>query len=141
MTIPNAKPRAPLTVLPYLRTLAGGQVRLLATQCKSCGYHTFPPSTVCPRCMSLEVEPLELSSVGELYSYTTMRHADGQVYSGYVDFPEKIRVFGHLWSTAGTRPHCTMQVRVVAAAPVEGARTSAPVDFKFEPADDARRLA
>jgi uncharacterized OB-fold protein len=134
----EAKPVAALTVLPYLDT-AGGEVRLLATECDDCGYHTFPPSTVCPRCMSLKVRPLRLQAQGTLYSYTTIRHADGTTYAGYVDFPEQLRIFGHLGGyTADAPPTCDSPVRLVAAQPVEGARTSAPVDFKFVPAGVAQ---
>ena len=134
----DSKPVAALTVLPYLDT-AGGEVRLLATQCDDCGYHTFPPSTVCPRCMSLAVRPLRLQGEGKLYSYTTMRHGSGTTFAGYVDFPEQIRVFGHLGGyTADAPPVCDSAVRIVAAEPVEGARTSAPVDFKFVAAEVAR---
>ncbi|ARP80433.1 hypothetical protein CAL12_06020 [Bordetella genomosp. 8] len=134
----DAHPAAALTVLPYLEKTAD-EVRLLATLCDECGYHTFPPSTVCPRCMSLAVRPLRLNAEGRLYSYTTMRHGAGITYAGYVDFPENIRVFGHLGGyTEDTPPVCDSPVRVVAAAPVEGARTSAPVDFKFVPKEVAR---
>ena len=134
----DTKPAAALTVLPYLDT-GGGEVRLLATECEDCGFHTFPPSTVCPRCMSLAVRPLRLQAQGRLYSFTTMRHGNGIAYGGYVDFPEQVRVFGHLGGfDETTPPRCDMAVRVAAAEPVEGARTSAPVDFRFVPAQGLR---
>jgi uncharacterized OB-fold protein len=136
MDAAKPKPQAPLTVSPYLQTSTAGDVRLLATHCTSCGYNTFPPSGVCPECMSLEVEPLALSETGLLYSYTTLRHGAGTTFGGYVDFPERIRVFGHLKGfTPEQPPACDMPVRIVPAAPVEGARTSAPVDFNFEAAE------
>jgi uncharacterized OB-fold protein len=129
----NTKPTAALTVLPYLVTTDSG-VYLQATHCSDCGYRTFPPSTVCPQCMSLNMSPLALQQQGRLYSYTTMRHGPDTVYAGYVDFPERVRVFGHLGGfTTDTPPACDSTVRVVAAKPVEGARTSAPVDFRFVP--------
>lgn len=130
MTKPET-PKAALTVLPYL-SRDGEQVRLLATHCTDCGYNTFPPSTVCPRCMSLQVQPLSLDTRGTLYSFTTMRHGAGQTYAGYVDFPQQVRVFGHLGGFSPEHPpRCDMPVQVASAEPVEGARTSAPVDFRF----------
>jgi hypothetical protein len=89
--------------------------------------------------MSLQVRPLRLAQQGKLYSYTTLRHGAGITYGGYVDFPEQVRVFGHLGGySAELPPVCDSVVRVVAAAPVEGARTSAPVDFNFVPAGVAQ---
>jgi uncharacterized OB-fold protein len=133
-----AAPASALTVLPYLDD-SGGEVRLVATACEDCGFHTFPPSTVCPRCMSLSVKPLRLQAQGRLYSFTTMRHGAGTTYGGYVDFPEQVRVFGHLGGfDEAAPPRCDIDVRVVRAEPVEGARTSAPVDFNFVAAEVAR---
>jgi uncharacterized OB-fold protein len=89
--------------------------------------------------MSLAVRPLRLQGEGKLYSYTTLRHGQGTTYAGYVDFPERIRVFGHLGGyTDAAPPVCDSPVRLVAAEPVEGARTSAPVDFKFVAAEANR---
>ncbi|MES2183088.1 MAG: zinc ribbon domain-containing protein [Pseudomonadota bacterium] len=127
----DSAPVSALTVLPYLET-TGSQVRLVATHCPDCGFNTFPPSTVCPRCMSLAVLPLPLSRTGTLYSYTTIRHARKEAWGGYVDFPENIRVFGHLGGfSADAPPRCDMAVQVVPAAPVEGATSAALVDFNF----------
>lgn len=87
--------------------------------------------------MSLNVVPLTLSSRGKLYSFTTIRHAKAETYGGYVDFPENVRVFGHLAGFAPTNPPaCDMTVRVIAALPVDGAQVSmAPIDFNFVKAD------
>jgi uncharacterized OB-fold protein len=89
--------------------------------------------------MSLEVEPLPLSPFGKLYSFTTIRHSSGTTYAGYVDFPEKIRVFGHLaYSSSDMAPTCDMTVQVVAAKPMEDAKISAPIDFKFQAMEAVR---
>ncbi len=105
-------PRTKLTVLPYLETQGDG-VRLLGTQCRSCGFNTFPPTTVCPSCMGMGVEPLRLSAQGTLYSFTTIRHGKAEIFGGYVDFPEKVRVFGHLAGfTVETPPKCDLAVSV-----------------------------
>ncbi len=125
-----------LTVLPYI-DVRGDKANLIGTECGDCGFHTFPPSTVCPSCMSLNVRPLPLSPVGKLYSFTTIRHAKAETFGGYVDFPENVRVFGHLGGFApDLLPKCDMQVRVVPALPVPGAVPSlAPIDFNFVKAD------
>ena len=131
----DAVPAVSLTVRPYMGGDGHG-THLICTHCSDCGFNTFPPTTVCPRCMSLAVEPLPLSPTGTLYSYTTIRHAKADTFGGYVDFPEKIRIFGHLGGfSPESPPQCDMAVRLVPAAPVEGAKTSAPVDFKFVAAE------
>jgi uncharacterized OB-fold protein len=131
MTATDPPPAPSLSVLPYLETSPDG-ARLVATHCTDCGFNTFPPSAVCPDCMSLATQPLPLSRTGVLYSFTTIRHAKADTFGGYVDFPERIRVFGHLGGfTAASPPRCDMPVQVVPAAPIEGATSSAPVDFNF----------
>ncbi len=127
-------PSPALTISPYLERL-DGRLRLMATHCGDCGFNNFPPSTVCPSCLSLSVAPLALSAEGVLYSYTTVRHAKADAFAGYVDFPEKIRVFGHLRGfTPASPPRCDLRVQLVAAEPVPGATSGAPIDFAFEKA-------
>jgi uncharacterized OB-fold protein len=132
------RPKAALTVVPYLEK-SGDDVRLLGTHCDDCGYNTFPPTTVCPQCMSLSVSPLRLDGTGKLYSYTTLRHAKAFTFGGCVDFAQGVRVFGHLAGFSDdNRPVCDMAVKIVAAEPVPGATTSAPVDFNFVAVEASR---
>ena len=125
-------PRTQLTVLPYLEQIREDAVRLLGTRCRSCGFNTFPPTTVCPSCMALDVEPLRLSAVGTLYSFTTIRHGKAETYGGYVDFPEKVRVFGHLAGfTLEAQPKCDMVVSVVPGNASTAEATAAAIDYLF----------
>ncbi len=125
-------PRTQLTVLPYLEQIREDAVRLLGTRCRSCGFNTFPPTTVCPGCMALDVEPLRLSAAGTLYSFTTIRHGKAETYGGYVDFPEKVRVFGHLTGfTPEAPPRCDMVVSVVPGKAPTAEATAAEIDYLF----------
>ena len=45
---------------------------LLGTKCKSCGAHFSGSRRFCVNCTSDEVEPVELSKEGTLYSYTVV---------------------------------------------------------------------
>ena len=45
---------------------------LLGTKCRDCGIHVFGPATFCQACASANLEPVELSSCGTLYSYTVV---------------------------------------------------------------------
>ena len=51
----------------------GSEGILLGTRCGDCGIHVFGPATFCQACTSANLEPVELSSCGTLYSYTVVR--------------------------------------------------------------------
>jgi uncharacterized OB-fold protein len=70
-----------------------------------------------------------LSRRGVLYSYTTMRAGAGTVFVGYVDLPEKIRLFAELAGfDAGQPPSCGLDVALKTIRySVEEERPAAPV--------------
>ena len=51
----------------------GSEGLLLGTRCRDCGIHLFGPATFCQSCTSANLEPVEFSSRGTLYSYTVVR--------------------------------------------------------------------
>lgn len=79
---------------------AEGGPRLMGSECAECGQRVFPPTDVCPECMSEAIRPLPLSRAGTLYSYSVV-HAAPKGWSlpyvaAYVDLPEGVRVFAHI---------------------------------------------
>lgn len=46
---------------------------LLGMRCRDCGIYLFGAALFCPSCSSNDLEPVELSGRGTLYSYTTVR--------------------------------------------------------------------
>ena len=46
---------------------------LTTTKCKRCAKLLWPPRTVCPNCLSDELEWADLGTKGELYAFTEMR--------------------------------------------------------------------
>jgi uncharacterized OB-fold protein len=48
--------------------------RLLIQRCCDCKCYLHPPGPVCPRCLSEQLAPAEVSGRGVLYSFTTIRH-------------------------------------------------------------------
>ena len=44
--------------------------KFLTTKCKDCGELFFPPRIICPKCLSKNLEWVELSGRGKLYSWT-----------------------------------------------------------------------
>ena len=46
---------------------------LLGMRCRDCGVYLFGPAVFCPACTAADLEPVELSRQGTLYSYTIVR--------------------------------------------------------------------
>ena len=44
--------------------------KLLTTKCKECGELFFPPRIICPKCLSKNLEWIELCGEGKLYTWT-----------------------------------------------------------------------
>lgn len=79
---------------------ADGTVRLVGSECNDCSEKVFPPTDVCPECMSENMSSLKLSEEGNLYSWSVV-HAAPKGWSlpfvaAYVDLPEDVRVFSHI---------------------------------------------
>ena len=49
--------------------------RLEAGKCNSCGYISFPPRLICPKCKSKEFESVNLSDEGTIKTFTIIRVA------------------------------------------------------------------
>lgn len=81
---------------------ADGNPRLIGGRCRECGDHHFPPLPTCPYCSSDEVDEVELSDHGELWSFTSVLRAPpgyrGPVPFGFgvVELPEGLRVVSRL---------------------------------------------
>ena len=75
-----------------------GEGRLITTRGKSSGRLTFPPKPFCPYDWGREIEWVELSGKGKLYSQTVI-HAvpaafahEAPIWGGIVDLEEGLRV-------------------------------------------------
>ena len=73
---------------------------LLANKCKDCGQIFFPKTLFCLSCTHKELEDIELSRKGILYSYS-IGHMPSSHFSppyaiGYIDLPENHRVYAPL---------------------------------------------
>jgi len=56
-----------------LTNQAGTEGVLVGFRCRECGIHVFGPATFCQGCTSDQLEPVDLSQHGTLYSYTIVR--------------------------------------------------------------------
>lgn len=73
---------------------------LVANRCKSCKQIFFPKAVSCSSCFNKDMEELELSRKGNLYSYTIghmpSSHFQPPYAIGYVYMPEGVRIFAPL---------------------------------------------
>lgn len=58
--------------------------KFLTTKCKICGEVFFPPRSHCPNCLSQELDWVELSGKGKLYSWTEIYVAASEFEPPYV---------------------------------------------------------
>ena len=65
MSLAHARP-----VAEGLFVEAGGEVRLVGSECAECGVVTFPTQASCPRCTSVHVRERLLARSGNLWSWT-----------------------------------------------------------------------
>jgi uncharacterized OB-fold protein len=85
---------------------AADEGRLVAQRCAKCGRLRHPPRPMCPECRSLDVEIVDLSGRGTLYSYALLHHPrhpafEYPVVAALVDLDEGIRLVSNLVGVDG----------------------------------------
>lgn len=73
---------------------------LMAQKCRSCGKVAYPRKSVCPECFGDDLVDQPLSKSGTLHTYARTSLGISRLKApytiGFVDLPEKIRVFSLL---------------------------------------------
>jgi uncharacterized OB-fold protein len=75
--------------------------KVMTTRCRQCGGTFFPPKADCPKCLSDDVEWIEIKGTGKLATYTIVNYGpsgfedDAPYALAIVDF-DGLRVFGRL---------------------------------------------
>ena len=70
-------PEKPVPVVnPWARPFweAAKEKRLIIQQCKDCNKHIFYPRIACPHCFSDQVDWVEASGKGKVYSFTVVKN-------------------------------------------------------------------
>jgi uncharacterized OB-fold protein len=75
---------------------AAAQGKLLVPRCRHCGRHHWYPRAICPFCMSTDLEWLEASGKGEIYSFSVMRVAKPPYAIAYVTLDEGPRMMTNI---------------------------------------------
>lgn len=79
---------------------AAREERLVVATCQECGRVRMPPGPFCPACSSQSLVWTELPGGGEVFAFTTVRHAMMPVYVGHVPY---VVALVELDGAAGTR--------------------------------------
>ena len=75
--------------------------KVMTTRCRDCGNTYFPPKMDCPKCLSSDVEWVEITGTGKLATYTMVNYGptgfedDAPYTLAIADF-NGLRVFGRM---------------------------------------------
>ncbi|MHA1833387.1 MAG: Zn-ribbon domain-containing OB-fold protein [Candidatus Baldrarchaeia archaeon] len=80
------------------------QGKLTTTRCKKCGHIFWPPEVICPKCLSDELEYVELPKRGKIYAFTIHLGAippgfKPPLIDAIIDFENGIRIISQLVDT------------------------------------------
>ena len=115
---PKFKPVPTEDTHPYWEHCAEHELRM--QRCEECGHIRFPPSVLCPRCLSEESEWTRLSGRGRVWSWVVFHRA---YYPGYaadvpyntaiVELDEGPRMHSNIVDCENDDIHIGMPVEVV----------------------------
>jgi uncharacterized OB-fold protein len=96
---------------------AAREQRLVAQRCLGCGAFHHPPRPMCPSCLSLEHEVVELSGLGVVYSYAILHHPQHPSFSYpviaiLVELDEGVRIISNLVGADAADVRIGLPVRV-----------------------------
>lgn len=96
-----------------------GNITLFAYYCNDCETGHLPKTLVCSNCGNDSLIKKAIQGNGRLYTYTILdvvpQGYPGPVSVGYVDFPDGVRVFGHI------RPEQGCEIRIGSEVSIEPA--------------------
>jgi uncharacterized OB-fold protein len=125
-----------IAVMENLFVEAEERKKLLANKCKFCGQIFFPKAIFCTKCFKEDMESVELSNRGKLYSYTighmASLHFEPPYAVGYIDMPEGVRIFGPLKIMKDQTFRIGMEMKVVIEK-LWNEDDKEVVGYKFEP--------
>ena len=126
----------------YWTRLPDGEVRLVASECTQCHLCYLPAITTCTGCGGRSFCDKPLSGTGQLYSHTTVHNAGGiwpaEYTIAYVDYPERVRVCGHLRAPDAAMVRLDMPVGVEEATLYVDAAGTRFNCFRFYIGEDVR---
>ena len=126
---------------------AGAAGVLLGMRCQACGIYLFGPAVFCPACTAADLEAVELSRQGTLYSYTIVRVPPagwpGPVpyVLGEVELPEGPHILAEVIDCPAAELAIGLAVEL-AVQPVAAAESGPPrIVYKWRPAGGGKGVA
>jgi uncharacterized OB-fold protein len=113
-------PRPSAVSAPYWE--AAREHRLVIQACGNCGHRFFYPRSTCPRCLGTDLNWIEASGEGVVYSYTVLRQATTPGFEAEVPY-----VLAIVELDEGVR----MTTNVIGCSP-EDVRIGMPVEVVFD---------
>jgi uncharacterized OB-fold protein len=101
---------------PFWDGIAAGRLRL--QRCRDCGRHVFYPRAVCPHCTTGELEWVDATGRGSVYSFTVVHRAppgfadDAPYAVALVDLEEGVRLMTRLVDAAPDEVEVGLAVEV-----------------------------
>jgi hypothetical protein len=117
-------PRPSEDSAPYWEAAHRGELRMQA--CIDCGHVRFPPSLLCPRCLSENAEWKRLSGRGTVYSWIVVHQSQHPAFNG--DTPYNVAI---VELEEGPRMHSQ-----VVDCPNDEIRIGMPVEVVFDRVND-----
>jgi uncharacterized OB-fold protein len=88
-------------------------------RCKDCKQNIFYPKSVCPHCLSEDIEWFESSGKGTIYSYTVVNAAAPEAFQaavpyaiGVIDLKEGVRMLSWIVDCDHEEIKCDLDVEV-----------------------------
>jgi len=75
--------------------------KLPYTKCKSCNKKFYYPRPLCPYCGSNDLEVLESSGIGKVFSLTIIPRGENNVVYGIVELDEGFRMYSNIITKQG----------------------------------------
>jgi uncharacterized protein len=98
---------------------AAARDRLVLPRCETCGHHVWYPRAHCPRCHSTDLDWVEVSGRGRIYSFSVVRKAQGDWAEhvpfalAYVELDEGPRILTNVVTDDPASLQVDEQVQVV----------------------------
>jgi len=124
--------------------------RLIGSKCKNCGEITFPAQNSCPNCCLEDVEKIQLSTKGKLWTYTVQGfYPKSPPYAGpdtpesfvpfgvgYIELPNEVKVESRLTENDPEKLKIGMDMELVIEKFKEDEEGNDVMIFAFKPVED-----
>jgi uncharacterized OB-fold protein len=141
---------AQVSVQDTVLTGIPGEPRLIGGKCPDCGNVVFPMQKDCPKCTGDQIEKVELSTKGVLWTWTIqgfppksppyIGETDPETFEaygvGYVELPGEVKVETRLTENDPTRLRVGMEMELTVVPLAIDEEGNEVVTFAFQPIEN-----